>query len=140
MSNAVFTIRGTDVKAVTYKNDFKAKPGEKMNIQVKTNVAVKMNPASPTNAVVLVKFDAADPDAGIELCVETITAINTDTYVEDVEEVIKKEYINVVMLAVNERIKSVCANVGLNIAAPAIVFGKASTSSDGDIINFASKN
>lgn len=138
MSNAVFTIRGTDIKGVSFKNDFKAKPGEKMNIQVKTNVAVKMNPAAPTNAVVLVKFDAADPEAGIELVVETITAIQTDTYVEDLEEVIKKEYINVVMLAVNERIKSVCANVGLNISAPAIVFGK--NGSNGDIINFATKN
>lgn len=122
-NNAVFSIRPTDIKGCSYRNDFKVRPGEKVNIQVKTNLAVKTNPAQPTSAVVLVKFEAADANAGIFFEVETITSITADTFVDDLEGVIREEYLNIIMLAVNERIRAVAGTVGFNISVPAVNFG-----------------
>jgi len=123
MSNVTVSIRPVDVKSVSYKNEFKAKPGEKINIQVKTNLAVKLNPASPTAAVVFVKFEASDPSVGIEFIIETITAVQSSTFVDDFEKLIKEEYMNTILLAANEKIRSVATNVGLNVSSPAITFG-----------------
>ena len=104
--DAVFSIRSTDVKSVTYNNDFKVRPGEKINIKVNTNLAVRMNPAQPTSAVVFVKFEASDEESGLSFQMETVTAVSSSTYVDDFEEVIKSDYINTIMLAVNEKIPS----------------------------------
>ena len=123
MSNVTVSIRPCDVKSVTFKNDFKAKPGEKVNIQVKTNVAIKLAPEHPNNAAVLVRFEAADPTTGIELTIETITALTSSTFVDDFEKLIKEEYLNVIALAANEKIRTVATIMGLNVQVPAINFG-----------------
>ena len=133
--DAIFSIRSTDVKSVSYKNDFKVRPGEKINIQVKTNMAVRMNPAQPTSAVVFVKFEAGDENAGIAFEMETVTAVSSSTYVDDFEEVIKNEYLNVIMLAVNERIRAVAGMVGFNVTTPGINFGDKD-----NLIAFAANN
>ena len=123
MSNVVVSIRPCDVKNVSYKNEFRAKPGEKINIQVKTNVAVKLAPDHPQNAAVLVRFEAADQATGIELIIETITALTSNTFVDDFEGLIKDEYLNTIVLAANEKIRTVATNVGLNVTTPTMNFG-----------------
>lgn len=133
--NLVISIRPTDVKSCSYVNDFRVKPGERVDIQVKTNLAIKTNPAQPTNAVVFVKFEASDPNKGISLQIETITAVVASTFVDDFEAVIRDEYINMIMLAVNERIRSVASNVGFNITVPGVNFG----ASNGSVVNFDSR-
>lgn len=133
--DAVFSIRSTDVKSVTYNNDFKVRPGEKINIKVNTNLAVRMNPAQPTSAVVFVKFEASDEESGLSFQMETVTAVSSSTYVDDFEEVIKSDYINTIMLAVNEKIRAVSGMVGFNVTTPAINFGDKD-----NLIKFAARN
>lgn len=123
MSNVQVAIRATDVKNVSFTNDFKIKPGEKINIQVKHNAGIRLNPAQPNNAVVFVKFEAEDAEHGIKLVVETITALQANTFVDDFEKLIKDEYFSVVMLAANERIRIIASTLGLNLSTPPMVIG-----------------
>ena len=137
MSDAVISIRGTDVKNVSYNNNFTMKPGERMDIKVKTNVAVRLNTSAPTNAVVLVKFEAMDASGSISFNLETITAVQSSTYVDDFEGVIKREYLPTIMLAVNERVRSVTSIVGLNVNTPPISFGNTQKpASEDNIVSF----
>lgn len=122
-NDLIVSVRGTDVKSVKFNNALTLKAGERLDIQVTTNVAVKLNPSAPTNAVVLVKFDAKDKNGAVDFCLETITAVQSSTYVEDFEKYIRENYLNTIMLAVNEKVRSVSAIVGFNLGTPAIAFG-----------------
>ena len=134
MKDAKISIRPTDIKEIVYKNAFSGKPGESMKMQVKTNVSIKLNPATPTMGFVLVKFEAADEGKTIEFQLETITAVVASTFIDNLDEVIKSRYMNLVLLAVNEKIRMVAANVGLNIPVPAITFnyGEGNTAATSD--------
>ncbi len=123
MKDVTVTIGGTNIKSLKFDNNFTTKPGEQIQLQVKTQVGVKLNPAAPTAAVVVVKFEAADEGAkNMSFEMETITPVNVSTFVDNLDEVIKKNYINDVMLAVNEKIRVATSITGLNIQTPAIAF------------------
>lgn len=136
----VISIRGTDVKSAKFNNALTLKAGERLDIQVTTNVAVKLNTAAPTNAVVLVKFDAKDKNGAVDFCLETITAVQSNTYVEDFEQYIRAHYLNNIMLAVNEKVRAVSAIVGFNMSTPAVAFGETNVGKDNtsNIISFDS--
>ena len=137
MSEAIISIRGTEVQKTSYKNTFAAKQGERMNIDVKTNVAVKQNLNSPTDAAVFVRFEATEKSGALAFVLETITTVKSSTYVDDFEGVIKKDYVPVIMLAVNEKIRAITSVIGLNINTPPIAFGGQSKSEDDEnIISF----
>lgn len=119
----IVSIRGTDIKSAKFNNALTLKAGERLDIQVTTNVAVKLNTAAPTNAVVLVKFDAKDKSGAVEFTVETITAVQSSTYVEDFEKYIREKYLSSIMLAVNEKVRAVSSIVGFNLGTPAVAFG-----------------
>lgn len=123
VKDLVVSVRGTDIKSTKFNNALTLKAGERLDMQVTTNVAVKLNAAAPTNAVVLVKFDAKDKNGAVEFCIETITAVQSNTYVEDFEKYIRENYLNSIMLAVNEKVRSVSAIVGFNLGTPAVSFG-----------------
>ena len=66
-----------------------------------------------------------------------------DTFVDNLDEVIKRGYLSPIMLAINEKIRSVAGGLGLSIAVPPVNFtyngepGTPANASTGDnIINF----
>lgn len=123
MKEAKISIRTTDIKNVKYDNTFSGKPGEPMKLSVKTNFAVKLNPSQPTTALVCVKFSASDEEAStMTFEVETVTALQASTFVDNLDEVIKKNYIGMVMISVNEKIKALTSTLGLNLQVPAVSF------------------
>lgn len=138
MSDAIITVRGTDVKDVKYRNNFTLKPGERMDFQVKTNVAVKTNVNAPTNAIVIVKFETTDKTGAIVFTIETMTAVQSSTFIEDFEGEIKAKYMNAIMMAINEKIRAIAAVIGLNVSIPAIAFGdlKKAAETDSNIVPF----
>ncbi|MBR5420925.1 MAG: hypothetical protein IK115_07255 [Lachnospiraceae bacterium] len=123
MKDVKVTIGATNIRALKYENSFNAKPGEQLKLGVKTQLAVRLNPAAPTTAVVLVKFEVADEENKVvSMDLETITPVNVSTFVDNLDDMIKKNYINDVMLAVNEKIRATASLVGLNIQTPPISF------------------
>jgi len=138
VKDLIVSVRGTDVKSTKFNNALTLKAGERLDMKVTTNVAIKVNTASPTNAVVLVKFDAKDKNGAVEFFIETITAVQSNTYVEDFEKYIRENYLNSIMLAVNEKVRSVSAIVGFNLGTPAVVFGSISKDKEAEdnVISF----
>ena len=81
-----------------------------------------LNPAAPTSAAVFTKFSAEDEEGKVKFELETATPVSVSTFVDNLDELIKEEYLNVILLAVNERIRMAATLVGLNINAPMVNF------------------
>ena len=92
-----------------------------MKLAVKTQIAVNLNPASPTVAMVLVKYEASDEEKKvIGLTIETMTPVSVSTFVDNLDEVIKKKYIGEVMIGVAEKIRMLSSIVGLSLTVPPV--------------------
>ncbi len=143
MKDIKVSIRQTDVKSVQFSNKFKLTGNTQNKMNVSANVAVKLNPSQPTTAVVVCRFEAKDEADSIEFAMETLTSVSVDTFVDNLDEVIKRGYLSPIMLAINEKIRSVAGGLGLSIAVPPVNFiyngepGTPANASTGDnIINF----
>lgn len=145
MKNAKISIRPADIGSIKYSNQFKVKPGEQLNLSIKTGAVVKMNPAAPTSAVVVYKFSAKTEDETLVADIETLTAVSASTYIDDLENVIKRNYMNIILLNANEKVRAIFTTVGLNINLPSYSFSYNEENEDNnddsldDILNFNSK-
>ena len=123
MKDVKVTIAPTNIKSLKFENNYNAKPGEQVKLGVQMKVAVHLNPAAPTTALAHVQFSVADEEKKhVSMELETLTPITVSTFVDNLDDMIKKNYINDVMLSVNEKIRSITAMVGLNIQTPPISF------------------
>ena len=122
MKEVKVSIHPTEIRTLKFENAMTAKPGEQMKIQLKTGTAVKLNPNSPTTAAVLVKFEALDENKNVQFEIETITGITVDSAIDHLDEIIKKNYMGPVLLAVNEKVRAAAMMVGLNITLPKMEF------------------
>jgi hypothetical protein len=141
MKDIKVSIRQTDVKAVSFNNKFKITGNTQNKMNVSANVAVKLNASQPTTAVVVCRFEAKDEADSIEFAMETLTSVSVDTFVDNLDEVIKKGYLSPIMLAINEKIRSVAGGLGLSIAVPPVNFSYngepgTQTNAGDNIINF----
>ncbi len=127
MKNIEVSINPTEVKGVQYKNAFNKKAGEKIALSIKSEVAIKLNPANPVSGIVMVKVIVGDPDSSIVMEIETITGVVVNTFVDNLDEYIKKNYLPVILMAVNEKVRSLSSILGTPIKLPNPVFGKADT-------------
>ena len=74
-----------------YDNTFASKPGEPLKLSVKVQTAVQLNPAAPTTAMVLVHYECSDEEKKlITMEMDTLTPVNASTFVDNLDEVIKK--------------------------------------------------
>ena len=104
-----------------YNNAYSAKPGEQIKMSVQTKVAVHLNPAAPTTAMAHVRFEIADEEKKyVNMVLETLTPFSVSTFIDNLDEMIKKNYMSDVMLAVNEKIRVVTALCGLGLQVPPI--------------------
>lgn len=122
MNEVKVNIHPTDIRAIKFENSMNAKPGEPMKVQIKTGANVKLNPNAPSTALVMVKLEAIDEAKNLHFEVDTVTGVTVDPVVEHLDEVVKKNYMGTIMLAVNEKIRSVAVTLGLNLTIPRIEF------------------
>ena len=85
---------------------------------MKTQVGIKLNPAAPTTAMVLVKTTVGDEEKNLTLEIETMTLVVASTFVDNLDEIIKKQYLPILMISVNEKVRSVTATMGINLKLP----------------------
>ena len=125
MKDVKVTIGAANVKALTYDNRFGAKPNEQVKLNVKTQVAIELNPAAPTQAAVRVRFECNDGEEekkNMVFVLDTITLVEVNTFVDNLDAFIKANFLNEIMVGVNEKIRMVSGSVGVNISTPPIVF------------------
>ena len=75
-------------------------------------------------ALVLINIKVEDPDKSIQLAVETITGVTVSTFIDDLEGFIRSKYLPVIIMAANEKIRSLTMNLGMPIRLPNPVFGE----------------
>lgn len=136
MKDVKVTIAPTNIKTLKYENNYSAKPGEQVKLGVQMKVAVHLNPAAPTTAIAHVHFAVADEEKKhISMEMDTLTPITVSTFIDNLDEVIKKSYMNDVMLAVNEKIRMTTSMLGLGIQVPAITLAYRETEDGQDSLD-----
>lgn len=121
MKDVKVTVGPTNIKTLEYNNAYSAKPGEQIKMGVQTKVAVHLNPAAPTTAMAHVRFEIADEEKKyVSMVIETLTPFSVSTFIDNLDEMIKKNYMSDVMLAVNEKIRLVTSLCGLGLSIPPI--------------------
>lgn len=118
MKNAKITLNPPEIKSIAFNNTFAQKPGQPIKLAVKTQVGIKLNPAAPTTAMVLVKTTVGDEEKNLTLEIETMTLVVASTFVDNLDEIIKKQYLPILMISVNEKVRSVTATMGINLKLP----------------------
>lgn len=118
MKNITVTINPTEIRSLTYNNNFSIKPGEKIALSVRSEAAIKPNTANPVAALVAVKMIVTDPAESIQMVIETITGVTLSTFVDDIEQFIKDNYMSIIIMSANEKIRSVSALIGVPIRIP----------------------
>ncbi len=121
MKDVKVTVGPTNIKTLEYNNTYGAKSGEQIKMGVQTKVAVHLNPAAPTTAMAHVRFEIADEEKKyVSMVLETLTPFTVSTFIDNLDEMIKKNYMSDVMIAVNEKIRIVTSICGLGIQVPPI--------------------
>lgn len=123
MKNVTVTINPTEIRSLSYTNNFTMKPGEKIALNVKSEAAIKPNATNPVAALVAVKVEVTDPNQCIHMVIETITGVTVSTFIDDIEKYIKDNYMSVILMSANEKIRSVSALIGVPIRIPNPRFG-----------------
>ena len=118
MKTAKITLNPPEIKSISYNNTFRQKAGQPLKMTVKSQVSVKTNPAAPTTAMALVKITAGDEEKNLSFEVETMTLAVASTFVDNLDDVLKTQYLPILMMAVNEKIRSVSVAMGLNLRLP----------------------
>ena len=118
MKNVTVTINPTEIRTLYYTYNFTMKPGEKIALNVKSEAAIKPNTTNPVAALVAVKVEVTDPNQCIHMVIETITGVTVSTFIDDIEQYIKDNYMSVILMSANEKIRSVSALIGVSIRIP----------------------
>ena len=127
MKNVAVTINPTEIKSLTFNNEFTMKPGEKIALQVKSEAGIRLNNNNPVMALVAVKVMVEDPNQCIRMQIETVTGVVVSTFVDNLDQFIKEKYLPVIIMSANEKIRSVSAMMGIPIKIPNPRFGTVDT-------------
>ena len=122
MNEIQVSIKATEIKAINYQNEFTSVPGKQLQLKISTNTKIRLNMSTPLSAIVDVTFHAEDEEKNVILEIETFTPITVSSFVDNLDKVLQNEFLSNIMLAVNERIRSVTSMVGINLRTPNLLF------------------
>lgn len=122
MKKAKLLIQPATVSSIKYLNTFKIKPGENLRLTIKNGFAVNVDLEKPLEARVVARFDAVSEDEAksVAFSMEAQTIVVSSTYIDDLEDVIKKDYLGIIWLNVLEKVKAVATLAGLNVTFPPV--------------------
>ncbi len=118
MKDIKITFNPTEIKSLHFQNTFKQKAGQNIKLAVQTKLNIKTNPAAPTTAMIFVQVSASDEEKNLSFEIETITMAAAETFIDNIDEVIKTHFLPSVMLAVNEKVRNATSVFGLNLRLP----------------------
>ena len=118
MKNVEVVINPTEIRSVKSSNAFSKKPGEKIALSVRSEASIKLNPTNPVVAIVVVRVVVEDPDKCIQVDVETITGVTVSTFIDNLDQFIKDNYLSVIIMSANEKVRTLSAVMGAPIKIP----------------------
>ena len=123
MSEIQVSIKPTDVKKLDYQAPAKILHGQQLSLEVKTNTKAYLNMAAPLTATVEVEFRVtAKEDETFHLTLQTVTGLTSSSFIDNLDEVILKNYAPSILLAANEKFKQATSLTGINLRLPNLAF------------------
>ncbi len=123
MKDVKVSIAPTNIKNLKFEFNPPAPSSEPMKLGIKTAWKIALNPAAPTMAMVVVHFEVGDDEKkNINFEMDTWTHVSVSTFVDNLDEMIKKNYMRDVMMAVNEKFRTTALMLGLTIQTPPVTF------------------
>lgn len=121
MSDIQISIKSTEVKGVAYQTGFAVQAGNQLKLDIKTDCKIRLNMSAPLTAVIDFSFKAEDAENQVKLEVETFTPIAVSSFVDNLDQVIQNEFLSIIMLGINEKIRNVTASLGMNLRTPNVI-------------------
>lgn len=123
MSDIQVSIKPTDIKKIDYQAPSAVVSGQPLSLEVKTNTRAILNMSAPLTALVEVEFNvSAKEDEKFRLIVQTVTGLTVSSFVDNLDDVILKNYAPSILLAANEKFKLATMLTGINLRLPNLVF------------------
>lgn len=123
MSDIQVRIKPTDVKKIDYEAPSAAKSNQPLNLEVSTNTKVLLNMSEPLMALVEIEFTvSAKEDDKFKLVVQTVTGLTVSSFVDNLDDVIMRNYAPSIILAANEKFKQITSVAGINLRLPNLAF------------------
>ena len=123
MKDVKVSIAPTNIKNLKF--EYNPQPGQEgaLKLGIKTAWKVALNPAAPTTAIAMVRYEVGDEEKkSITFEMDTWTLVTVSTFVDNLDEMIKKNYMRDIMLAVNEKFRSTALSLCLTIQTPPVTF------------------
>ncbi len=123
MSDIQVRIKPTDVKKIDYEAPSAVASNQPLNLEVGTNTKVLLNMAEPLMALVEIEFTVtAKEDDNFRLIVHTVTGVMVSSFIDNLDEVIMRNYAPSIILAANEKFKQITSVAGINLRLPNLTF------------------
>ncbi|MDE6635157.1 MAG: hypothetical protein K2K09_00945 [Lachnospiraceae bacterium] len=123
MSDIQVSIKPTDIKKIDYQAPSVVVPGQSLSLEVKTNTKAVLNMSAPLTALVEIEFAVtAKEDEKFGLTVQTVTGLTVSSFVDNLDDVILKNYAPSILLAANEKFKQIHSLAGITLRLPHLVF------------------
>ncbi len=123
MSDIQVRIKPTDVKKIDYEAPSAVASSQPLNLEVGTNTKVLLNMAEPLMALVEIEFTVtAKEDDNFRLIVHTVTGVIVSSFIDNLDEVIMRNYAPSIILAANEKFKQITSVAGINLRLPNLTF------------------
>lgn len=119
MKDIQITINPPEIRSVNYVNNFSVPSGEKINLKAGYQLSVRLNPTNPVAAAVLIKYTVTDEQSNcINMEIETITGVTVNTFVDNLDQYIRDNFINTIVVANNEKLRTLSMLLGSPIRLP----------------------
>lgn len=123
MSDIQVRIKPTDVKKIDFEAPSAIQPNQPLSLEVGTSTRVLLNMSEPLMALVEIEFTVtAKEDDNFKLTVQTVTGVTVSSFVDNLDEVIMKNYASSILLAANEKFKQITSISGINLRLPNLAF------------------
>ena len=123
MSDIQVRIMPTEVKKIEFEAPSKVFANQPLNLEVGTNTKVLLNMAEPLMALVEIEFTVtAKEDEKFRLITHTVTGVTVSSFIDNLDDVIMKQYAPSIILASYEKFKQVASVTGINLRLPNMTF------------------
>lgn len=120
MKNAKVTIRPAEITSIQFNAPKVAKPGVPVKLKMACKFNAGINQNAPTNGAAKVQFIIETEDGDKVLEIETTTVVTASTYIDNFQQVIKKEYGQIILLDANEKVRTITQSIGMTVKFPGI--------------------
>lgn len=121
MADLTCTIGRTDIKKIDFNKELSIQPNQQIELKIQTANKVLYNAERPLQALVHTTITIKDEKNDLlHFTFEFITPVVASSFIDNLEELVKKQYVPIVNVIAAEKVKEITTYVGTAINLPGV--------------------